>query len=76
MFSYDELKPRGRNFDEYRRMFSLGDDDLSRRILGCGDGPASFNQELTARGGQRGLDRSNLSLQSRADRRSHRRNLR
>jgi hypothetical protein len=33
-------------------MFSLTEDDLSRRILGCGDGPASFNAELTRRGGR------------------------
>lgn len=28
-------------------MFELSDADLSRRILGCGDGPASFNAEGT-----------------------------
>jgi hypothetical protein len=42
--------PWGRSFDEYRRMFALTDDDLHRRILGCGDGPASFNSEATRRG--------------------------
>ncbi len=26
--------------------------DLSKRILGCGDGPAGFNCELTVRGGR------------------------
>ena len=26
--------------------------DLDKRILGCGDGPASFNTELTQLGGQ------------------------
>ncbi|HEX7081995.1 MAG TPA: hypothetical protein VF329_13355 [Gammaproteobacteria bacterium] len=31
-------------------MFALDGDDLSRRILGCGDGPASFNAEATRRG--------------------------
>jgi hypothetical protein len=31
-------------------MFSLNDDDLRRRILGCGDGPASFNAESAQRG--------------------------
>jgi hypothetical protein len=31
-------------------MFALTDDDLSRAILGCGDGPASFNAEATRRG--------------------------
>lgn len=33
-------------------MFGLSDDDLSKRILGCGDGPASFNAEATERGCQ------------------------
>jgi len=32
-------------------MFALSEQDLERRILGCGDGPASFNTQLTARGG-------------------------
>jgi hypothetical protein len=45
-----EVIPWGRSFDEYRRMFALTGDDLSGRILGCGDGPASFNAEATARG--------------------------
>jgi hypothetical protein len=31
-------------------MFALSDDDLAGRILGCGDGPAGFNAEATARG--------------------------
>lgn len=31
-------------------MFALSDADLGRGILGCGDGPASFNAEATARG--------------------------
>ena len=44
--------PWGRSFDEYRAMFSLSDEDLERMILGCGDGPASFNAELTALGGR------------------------
>lgn len=43
--------PWGRNFDEYCRMFALTPTDLERRILGCSDGPASFNVELNARGG-------------------------
>lgn len=49
-----ELKnvvPWGRSFDEYQKMFSLSDADLKKKILGCGDGPAEFNAELTARGG-------------------------
>ncbi len=32
-------------------MFGLTNTDLTKRILGCGDGPAGFNSELTARGG-------------------------
>ena len=52
MFHYDELKPWGRSFDEYLRMFALDETDLGKRILGCGDGPASFNQELTESGGR------------------------
>ena len=46
----NEIIPWGRSFDEYRRMFALSDADLAGRILGCGDGPASFNAEATAAG--------------------------
>jgi SAM-dependent methyltransferase len=46
----DQVLPWGRSLDEYRRMFALSDGDLERRILGCGDGPASFNAEMAARG--------------------------
>jgi SAM-dependent methyltransferase len=48
---YHDVKPWGRSFDEYVRMFSLTPADLKRKIMGCGDGPASFNAELTERGG-------------------------
>ena len=47
-----EVVPWGRNASEYRRMFDLTDDDLAKKILGCGDGPASFNAEMTAQGHQ------------------------
>jgi hypothetical protein len=50
MFTLDQVVPWGRSFDEYRRMFDLTDDDLNRSIIGCGDGPASFNAEATRRG--------------------------
>jgi hypothetical protein len=50
MFTLDQVVPWGRSFDEYRRMFDLTDDDLNRSIVGCGDGPASFNAEATQRG--------------------------
>ncbi len=49
-----ELKnvvPWGRSFLEYIKMFCLSEADLGKSILGCGDGPASFNAELTAKGG-------------------------
>src|SRR5437868_7825848 len=46
----NEIIPWGRSFDEYRRLFALSDADLARPVLGCGDGPASFNAEATARG--------------------------
>jgi hypothetical protein len=50
MFELDQVVPWGRSFDEYRRMFALTDGDLQSRILGCADGPASFNAEATRRG--------------------------
>jgi len=46
----DQVVPFGRSFDEYRQMFSLTPADLSGRILGVGDGPASFNAEATEQG--------------------------
>jgi hypothetical protein len=48
--SLDEIVPWGRSFDEYAAMFGLTEVDLSGRILGCGDGPASFNAEAARRG--------------------------
>jgi hypothetical protein len=45
-----QVVPWGRSLDEYRLMFDLSDQDLAGSILGCGDGPASFNDELTAGG--------------------------
>ncbi|HWB28876.1 MAG TPA: hypothetical protein VG736_00135 [Vicinamibacterales bacterium] len=50
MFTLEHVVPWGRSFDEYRRMFALTGDDLRLGILGCGDGPASFNAEATRRG--------------------------
>lgn len=49
MFTLDNVVPWGRSFDEYQHMFALTEDDLDRRILGCSDGPASFNAEATRR---------------------------
>jgi hypothetical protein len=39
-----------RSFEEYRLIFGLTEADLVGLILGCGDGPASFNAEATALG--------------------------
>jgi hypothetical protein len=50
MFTLEQVVPWGRSFDEYRNMFALGDDELRLRIVGCGDGPASFNAGATRRG--------------------------
>lgn len=50
-FKLKDIVPWGRSFSEYTAMFALSHDDLAKRMLGCGDGPASFNAELTRRGG-------------------------
>ena len=47
----DSVVPWGRSFEEYRSIFALSEDDLKKCLLGCGDGPACFNAELTQRGG-------------------------
>lgn len=51
-FTLKSVVPWGRSFDEYVAMFSLSGADLQGRILGCGDGPASFNAVLSKRGGR------------------------
>jgi hypothetical protein len=50
-FKLAEVVPWGRSYDEYVSMFSLSPTDLKQRIIGCADGPASFNCILTANGG-------------------------
>jgi len=50
-FTLDKVVLWGRSFDEYCAMFALSKRDLTKRILGCGDGPANFNCILTRRGG-------------------------
>lgn len=49
-FVLDSVVPWGRSFDEYVRMFGLGEEELRGRIVSCGDGPAGFNCEMSARG--------------------------
>jgi len=46
----NEVVPWGRTLSEYKLMFALSDADLNKSILGCGDGPASFNAEMTELG--------------------------
>ena len=50
-FTLEKVVPWGRSFDEYVSMFALTNCDLKKRFLGCGDGTASFNYELTSKGG-------------------------
>lgn len=50
-FTLFEVVPWGRSYDEYVSMFSLSSQDLRRNIVGCSDGPASFNSILTSKGG-------------------------
>lgn len=47
-----EIIPWGRTQREYQLMFALTEADKNLKILGCGDGPASFNAEWTASGGK------------------------
>ncbi len=49
-FHYQSVVPWGRSFEEYQRMFALTADDLNLRIIGCADGPASFNAHLAKSG--------------------------
>lgn len=51
-FTLQQVVPWGRSLDEYRRMFALSEAELAWPILGCGDGPASFNAQWTAAGGR------------------------
>ena len=43
----ENVVPWGRNLEEYQNMFQLSEKDLQSKILGCGDGPSSFNFEVT-----------------------------
>ncbi|MEH2074468.1 MAG: SAM-dependent methyltransferase [Nostoc sp.] len=46
----DKVVPFGRSMDEYIKIFNLTNVDLNKRIIGIGDGPASFNAEMTRQG--------------------------
>ncbi|MDP4182732.1 MAG: SAM-dependent methyltransferase [Bacillota bacterium] len=47
---YESVVPWGRSFNEYVDMFKLTESDLEKEILGCGDGPASFNSAMRQNG--------------------------
>ncbi|MDE5738504.1 MAG: SAM-dependent methyltransferase, partial [Oscillospiraceae bacterium] len=49
-FQLESVVPWGRNLNEYMLMFNLSKEDLSKKIAGFGDGPASFNYEATKKG--------------------------
>lgn len=42
----EKVTPLGRSLEEYWLMFGLTERDLDKKILGIGDGPASFNAEM------------------------------
>lgn len=46
-FELKNVVPWGRNLKEYKSMFKLTDADLNKRMISIGDGPASFNHEMT-----------------------------
>lgn len=49
-FVLNSVVPWGRNLNEYKQMFKLNDTDMSKKIAGFGDGPASFNCEANRLG--------------------------
>jgi hypothetical protein len=46
-FELKNVVPWGRSLEEYNKMFKLTNSDLNKRIISFGDGPASFNSEMT-----------------------------
>jgi len=49
-FELKQVVPWGRNLEEYKLMFNLSNSELDMRIISFGDGPASFNAEMTKLG--------------------------
>lgn len=49
-FELKNVVPWGRNLEEYTKIFKLTDSDLNSKIISFGDGPASFNAEMTQLG--------------------------
>lgn len=50
-FKLNGIVPWGRSFEEYRLMFRLTENAPKKKLADFGGGPASFNRELTERGG-------------------------
>jgi hypothetical protein len=50
MMILDRVVPFGRSKTEYELMFALSVSDRLKSIIGIGDGPASFNAEMTTSG--------------------------
>jgi len=49
----ENIVPWGRSMKEYMAMFNLSKEEIrSKKILGCGDGPSSFNTEIDMEGGK------------------------
>ncbi len=46
-FELKNVVPWGRNLEEYTKIFKLTDSDLNNKIISFGDGPASFNFQMT-----------------------------
>ena len=46
-FELSKVVPWGRTLEEYNTMFNLNNEDLKKSIASFGDGPASFNTEMT-----------------------------
>ena len=50
-FELKNTVPWGRNLEEYSKIFNLTEEDFQSRIISFGDGPASFNSEVTTLNG-------------------------
>lgn len=55
-FELKNTVPWGRTLEEYKNIFNLSEDELDKKIISFGDGPASFNSEMTK------LDKSVISI--------------
>lgn len=49
-FELNSVVPWGRTLEEYEKIFMLTKDDLDKKIISFGDGPASFNAEMNELG--------------------------